>query len=61
LIGQEARREFEEASVHVLGAEASLEAALTIAMHRPSRLTVAGLCCYSPLIKVSIIEFPSSL
>jgi hypothetical protein len=61
LIGQEARREFEEASVHVLGAEASPEAALTIAKHRSSRLTVARLCCCSLPIKVSIIEFPSSL
>jgi hypothetical protein len=41
LIGREARREFEEASAHVLGAEASLEAALTVTKHRLSRLTVA--------------------
>jgi hypothetical protein len=43
LVGQEGRRELEEALAHVLGAEASPEAALTIAKHRPSRLTVAGL------------------
>jgi hypothetical protein len=47
--------------MHVLGAEASPEATLIISKHRPSRLTVVGLRCHSPLIKVSIIEFPSSL
>jgi hypothetical protein len=61
LIDREGRRELEEASAHILAVEASLEAALTIAKHRPSRLTVAGLCCHSPPIKVSIIKFPSSL
>jgi hypothetical protein len=61
LIGREARRELEEASAHVLGAEASPEAALTVTKHRPSRLTVAGLCCHPPPIKVSLIKFPSSL
>jgi hypothetical protein len=61
LIGWEARREFEEASAHVLGAEASPEAALTITKNWPSRLTVAGLRCRPPLIKVSLIKFPSSL
>jgi hypothetical protein len=61
LVGQEARREFEEASAHILGAEPSPEAALTVAKHRPSHLTVVGLCCRSPPIKVSIIEFPSSM
>jgi hypothetical protein len=60
LIGQEARREFEEASVHVLGVEASLEADLTITKHRSSRLTVVELCCRPLPIKVSIIKFPSS-
>jgi hypothetical protein len=43
---------------HVLGAEASPEAALTIAKHRPSRLIVVGPHCRSQPIKVSIIEFP---
>jgi hypothetical protein len=61
LVGQEARREVKEASAHVLGVEASAETALTIAKHRPSHLTVAGLRYHSPPIKVSIIEFPSSL
>jgi hypothetical protein len=61
LIGREARRELEEASTHILGAEASPEAVLTVTKHRPSRLTVAGLRCRPPLIKVSIIKFPSSL
>jgi hypothetical protein len=40
LVGREARRELEEALAHVLGAEASPEAALTVAKHRLSRLTV---------------------
>jgi hypothetical protein len=61
LIGREARREFEEASVHVLGAEASPEADLSITKHRPSRLTVAELHCRPPPIKASLIDFPSSL
>jgi hypothetical protein len=61
LIGREARRELEEASAHVLGAEASPEAALTVTKHQPSRLTVAELHCHPPLIKVILIEFPSSL
>jgi hypothetical protein len=61
LIGREARRELEEALAHVLGAEASPKAALIVAKHRPSHLTVAGLRCRSPPIKVSIITFPSSL
>jgi hypothetical protein len=61
LVSREARREFTEALAHVLGVEASPEAALTVVKHRPSRLTIARLCCRSPLIKVSIIEFPSSL
>jgi hypothetical protein len=61
LVGREARRELKEALAHVLGAEASLEAALTINKHRPSHLTVAGLRCRSPPIKVSINMFPSSL
>jgi hypothetical protein len=60
LVSREARREFKEASAHVLRAEASPEAALTVTKQWPSRLTVAGLHCRSPLIKVSIIEFPSS-
>jgi hypothetical protein len=61
LVGREARRELKEALPHVLGAEASSEAALTIDKHRPSRLTIAGLHCLSSLIKVSINTFPSSL
>jgi hypothetical protein len=40
LIGREARRELKEALAHVLGAEASLEAALTVDKHRLSHLTV---------------------
>jgi hypothetical protein len=61
LVGWEARRELEEALAHVLGVEASLEATLTIAKHRPSRLTIVGLRYHSPPIKVSINMFPSSL
>jgi hypothetical protein len=61
LVGREARRELKEALVHVLGAEASPEAALTIDKHRLSWLTVAGLCWCSPSVKVSINTFPSSL
>jgi hypothetical protein len=61
LIIWEARRELEEALAHVLRANASPEAALTVAKYRPSRLTVARLRCRSPPIKVSIITFPSSL
>jgi hypothetical protein len=61
LIGWEARRELEEASTQVLGAEASPETALTITKHRPSRLTVAGLRYRPPPIIVSLIKFPSLL
>jgi hypothetical protein len=61
LVGREARRELEEALAHVLGAEASPEAALTIVKHRPIRLTVAGLSCRSPPIKVSMNTCPLSL
>jgi hypothetical protein len=61
LVGREAGWELEEALAHVLGAEASPEAALTVAKHRSSRLTIAGLRCRSPAIKVSINTFPSSL
>jgi hypothetical protein len=61
LVIREARREIKEALVHILGAEASPEAALTVNKHRSSRLTVAGLRCRSPPIKVSINMFPSSL
>jgi hypothetical protein len=61
LVGREARRELKEALAHVLGAKASSEAALTIDKHRPSRLTVVGLRCRSPPIKVSINMFLSSL
>jgi hypothetical protein len=61
LVSREARREIKEALVHVLGAEASLEAALTVDKHRPSLLTVAVLRCHSPSIKVRINTFPSSL
>jgi hypothetical protein len=43
---------------HVLGVEASSEAALTVTKHRPSCLTIR---CRSPPIKVSIIKFPLSL
>jgi hypothetical protein len=60
LVGRENRRELKEALAHVLGTEASLEAALTVDKHRPSRLTVAELRCRSPPIKVSINMFPSS-
>jgi hypothetical protein len=61
LNGREARRELEEASVYVPGVEASPEAALTITKHRPSCLTIAGLRCHPPPIKVSLIKFLSSL
>jgi hypothetical protein len=61
LIGREARRELEEATVHVLGAEALPEAALTITKHQLSRLTIARLRCRPPPIKVSLIDFPFSL
>jgi hypothetical protein len=61
LVDREARREPEEALAHVLGAEASLEAVLTIDKHRLSRLTAVGLRCPSPPIKVSINTFPSLL
>jgi hypothetical protein len=61
LVGREARREVEEALAHILGAKASLEATLTVDKHRPSRLTVVGLRCHSPPIKVSINMFTSSL
>jgi hypothetical protein len=61
LVGREARRELKEALAHVLGAKASPEAALTVGKHQPSRLTITGLRCRSPLIKVSINMFPSSL
>jgi hypothetical protein len=61
LVDREARRKLEEALAHMLGAKASLEAALTIDKHQPSRLTVVGLRCRSPPIKVSINMFPLSL
>jgi hypothetical protein len=61
LVGREAKKELEEALAHVLGAEASPKAALTIDKHRQSRLTVVMPHCHSPLIKVSINTFPSSL
>jgi hypothetical protein len=61
LVGGEARRELKEALMHVLGAKASPEAALTVDKHRLSHLTIAGLRCRSLLIKVSINMFPSSL
>jgi hypothetical protein len=61
LVGREARRELKEALAHVLGVEASPEAALTVDKHQSSLLTVAGLRCCSPPIKVSINMFPSSL
>jgi hypothetical protein len=61
LVSREAGRELKEALAHVLGAEASPEATLTVDNHRPSRLTVAGLRCPSLPIKVSINTFPSLL
>jgi hypothetical protein len=61
LVGREARRKLKEALAHVLGAEASSKAALTVDKHRPSRLTVVRLRCRSPPIKVSISTFLSSL
>jgi hypothetical protein len=61
LVGREARRDLKEALVHVLGAEASSEVALTVDKHRPSHLTIAGLCCCSPPIKISKNTFPTSL
>jgi hypothetical protein len=60
-MSREARGELEEASVHVLGAEASPKASLTITKHQSSRLTIVGLHCCPPPIKVSLIKFPSSL
>jgi hypothetical protein len=60
-MGREARRDLKEALAHVLGAKFSPEATLTVDKHRPSRLTIAGLRCCSPLMKVSINTFPSSL
>jgi hypothetical protein len=53
--------ELKEGLAHILRAEASPEAALTVDKHRLSRLTIAELCCRSPLNKVSINTFPSSL
>jgi hypothetical protein len=61
LVGREARRELKGALAHVLGAEASPEATLNIDKHRPRRLTVVGLRCRSPPIKVSINTFLLSL
>jgi hypothetical protein len=61
LVDREARRELKEALAHILGDEASPEAALTIDKHRLSRLTIAELRCLSPSIMVSINMFPSSL
>jgi hypothetical protein len=61
LVSQEARRELEEALVHVLGAEASLEVALTVAKYWLGRLIVTELYCHFALIKVSIITFLSSM
>jgi hypothetical protein len=61
LVSREARRELEEALAHVLGAEASPEAALTVSNHRQSHLTIVGLYRRSPPIKVSINTFPSTL
>jgi hypothetical protein len=61
LVGREARRELKEALTHVLRAEASPEAALTIDKHRLSHLIVAGLRHCSLPIKVSIDTFPLSL
>jgi hypothetical protein len=61
LVSREARRELKEALAHVLWAEASPEAALTVDKHRPSRLTIVGLRYRCPPIMVSINMFPSSL
>jgi hypothetical protein len=55
LVSQEARWEFKEALAHVLGAEASPEAALTVTRLRLSRLTIVGLTCQYPLIKVPLV------
>jgi hypothetical protein len=60
LVGWEARRELEKALAHILGAKASPEAALTVDKHQMSHLTIAGIRCRSPPIKVSINTFPSS-
>jgi hypothetical protein len=60
LVSREAIRELKEALAHVLRAEASPEAVLTVNKHQPRRLTIAGLCCRSPPIMVSINMFPSS-
>jgi hypothetical protein len=59
LVVWEARREHNEALAHILGPKASSKAALTVDKHRPSRLTVAGLRCHSPPIKISLNMFPS--
>jgi hypothetical protein len=61
LVDREARRELKEALAHILGVEASPEAALTIDKHRLSRLTIAELRCHSAPIKVSKNMIPSSL
>jgi hypothetical protein len=61
LVSWEARTEDKEALAHVLGAEASPEAAPTVDKHRPCHLTVVGLRCRSPPFMVSINTFPSSL
>jgi hypothetical protein len=61
LVYREARRELKEALEHVIGAEASPEAAPTIDKHQLSHLIVVELRCRSPPIKVSIKTFPSSL
>jgi hypothetical protein len=55
LVSREARREFKEALAHVLGAEASPEAALTITRLRLSRLTIVGFRCWYPPIKVPLV------
>jgi hypothetical protein len=61
LVNREARRGLEEALAHILGAEASPKAALTVDNHRSIRLTVVRLRYRSLPIKVSINMFPSSL
>jgi hypothetical protein len=61
LVGRESIRELEESLAHILRAEASPEAALTVDKHWPSRLTIARLRRRSPPIKVSINTFSSSL
>jgi hypothetical protein len=61
LVDREARRELKEALAHILGGEASPEAAHTVDKHRPSRVTIAELRCRSLPMKVRINMFTSLL